>query len=127
MLQKVRFRLVFNRARRLNRQGEGLVQIECSQGGRTIERLSTKIGQNGTVNQVLHRLLSAVGIDEDYTFHTARHTFAQMLLHQEITMTAIQQMLGHRKLETTQIYGERDRVTLLAEMRKSMNSKSKAK
>lgn len=93
----------------------------------TIERLSTKIGQNGTVNQVLHRLLSAVGIDEDYTFHTARHTFAQLLLHQGIPMTAIQQMLGHRKLETTQIYGERDRVTLLAEMRKSMNSKSKAK
>ncbi len=93
----------------------------------TIERLSTKIGQNGTVNQILHRLLSAVGIDEDYTFHTARHTFAQLLLHQGMPMTAIQQMLGHRKMETTQIYGERDRVTLLAEMRKSMNLKNKTK
>lgn len=33
-------------------------------------------------------------------------------------MTAVQQMLGHQKMETTQIYGQRDRKTLLAEMRK---------
>ena len=92
-----------------------------------IEKLSTKLGQNGTVNQILHRLLTSIGIDEDYTFHTARHTFAQLLLHQGLPMTAIQQMLGHRKLETTQIYGERDRQTLLTEMRKAIKTKNKTK
>ena len=34
--EKIRYRLVFNRARRLNRRGEGLVQIECQQGKRRI-------------------------------------------------------------------------------------------
>lgn len=50
--------------------------------------------------------------------HCLRHTFAQLLLHQGMPMTAVQQMLGHQKMETTQIYGQRDRKTLLAEMRK---------
>lgn len=36
MMKKIRYRLVFNRARRLNRRGEGLVQIEMEQGGRRL-------------------------------------------------------------------------------------------
>lgn len=32
--QKIRYRLVFNHSRRLNRRGEGLVQVECQQGRR---------------------------------------------------------------------------------------------
>lgn len=85
----------------------------------TIEKISTRLGQNGTVNSILRELFSRIGLaDCHYTFHTARHTFAQLLLHQGMPMTAVQQMLGHQKMETTQIYGQRDRKTLLAEMRK---------
>lgn len=36
MLTKVRYKLVYNRSHRLNRLGEGLVEIECSQLGRRI-------------------------------------------------------------------------------------------
>lgn len=36
MLEKIRYRLVWNKARRLNRRGEGLVEIECQQQGRRI-------------------------------------------------------------------------------------------
>lgn len=36
MIKKIRYRLVFNRARRLNKRGEGLVQIEMEQGGRRL-------------------------------------------------------------------------------------------
>lgn len=36
MLTKIRYKLVFNRSNRLNRLGEGLVEIECSQSGRRI-------------------------------------------------------------------------------------------
>ena len=36
MYDKVRYRLVWNHARRLNTRGEGLVQIECQQGRRRI-------------------------------------------------------------------------------------------
>lgn len=34
MIEKIRYRLVFNRARRLNSRGEGLIQVEASQGKR---------------------------------------------------------------------------------------------
>lgn len=33
---KIRYRLVWNHARRLNRRGEGLVQVECQQGQRRV-------------------------------------------------------------------------------------------
>lgn len=33
---KIRYRLVWNHARRLNKRGEGLVQVECQQAGRRI-------------------------------------------------------------------------------------------
>ena len=36
MLTKIRYKLVFNRSRRLNKRGEGLVEIECTQNGRRI-------------------------------------------------------------------------------------------
>ena len=36
MINKIRYRLAFNRARRLNKRGEGLIEIECSQQGRRI-------------------------------------------------------------------------------------------
>lgn len=34
MTEKIRYRLVFNRAQRLNKRGEGLIQVEASQGKR---------------------------------------------------------------------------------------------
>lgn len=36
LIQKIRYRLVFNRSGRLNQRGEGLIQIECEQFGRKI-------------------------------------------------------------------------------------------
>ena len=36
MLNKIRYKLVFNRARRLNKRGEGLIEIECTQQKRRI-------------------------------------------------------------------------------------------
>lgn len=41
MLKKIRFRLVWNRSGRLNKRGEGLVQIEMEQNGRRVY-LSTR-------------------------------------------------------------------------------------
>lgn len=36
MITKIRYKLVYNRARRLNKRGEGLIEIECLQNGRRI-------------------------------------------------------------------------------------------
>ena len=36
MINKIRYKLVFNRAHRLNQRGEGLIEIECAQQKRRI-------------------------------------------------------------------------------------------
>lgn len=78
----------------------------------TVEKLTQGLKQNSTINKTLHTLTDRLKPDFRCTFHTSRHTFATLLAQQGVPMTAIQQMLGHRKMETTQIYGERDRRTL---------------
>lgn len=72
----------------------------------TIEKLVTKIGCNSTANKRLREILQQVGITEHYTFHTARHTFATLLIQYGLAITTVQRLLGHQKIETTQIYGE---------------------
>lgn len=72
----------------------------------TIERLVTKIGCNSTANKRLREILQQVGITEHYTFHTARHTFATLLIQYGLAITTVQRLLGHQRIETTQIYGE---------------------
>lgn len=79
--------------------------------------------RNSQVNKTLHNIFDKLDLDFKPTFHTSRHTFATLLLQRGIPMTAIQQMLGHRKIETTQIYGERDRKTLEGQL-KRVNRKS---
>lgn len=89
----------------------------------TVEKLTQGLGKNSPVNKTLHEILDKLSLDFKATFHTSRHTFATLLLQQGIPMTAIQQMLGHRKIETTQIYGERDRKTLEGQLSKSKKHK----
>ena len=71
-----------------------------------IERLTGNIGCNATANKTLKEVFKGVGITDNYTFHTARHTFASLLLQQGLAITTVQRMLGHQKIATTEIYSE---------------------
>lgn len=44
------------------------------------------------------------GINKDVTFHSARHTFAVMMLDLGADIYTVQKLLGHREIHTTQIY-----------------------
>lgn len=61
---------------------------------------------NTKVNRELKKLLELANIHKPATFHTARHTNATLLLYQGVNMTTVQKLLGHRSIQTTEIYGE---------------------
>lgn len=85
-----------------------MLQLVEKYGG-NIGRLTKKLGPNATVNRTLRGLLDAVGADAKTTFHSSRHTFATLLGQQGVDITVVSKLLGHTKLQTTEIYREVNR------------------
>jgi integrase/recombinase XerC len=63
-----------------------------------------------SVRELLTTYRQAAGISKRATPHSLRHTFASYKAKAGVPMPMLQDMLGHAKLSTTQIYTHTDRL-----------------
>lgn len=56
------------------------------------------------IRQMIHGIVSESNIQKPITPHTFRHTFATLLLEEDVDIRYIQQILGHSSIKTTEIY-----------------------
>jgi len=93
--------LYLNSMRPTLEQGRGRGKVLLNARGTPLSRVG--------VWGIIKRLAKRAGIGKRVTPHTLRHSFATHLLEGGADLRAVQEMLGHADLSTTQIYTHIDR------------------
>jgi len=96
-------------------KGEGRGRVFLNARGRPLSRMG--------VWKILRKNVEAAGIEKKVSPHTLRHSFATHLLEGGADLAAVQEMLGHADISTTQIYTHVDR-SYLREVHRSYHPRA---
>ena len=85
-----------------------LMKKSKSENNLFLNSRGSKLSRMG-VWKIIDRYVKEAGIEKDVHPHTFRHSFATHLLEGGADLRAVQEMLGHADISTTQIYTHIDR------------------
>ena len=86
---------------RLSKRGETNDILFLNARGKKLSRMS--------IWNIVHQFSASAGIRKEVHPHTFRHSFATHLLEGGADLRAVQEMLGHADISTTQVYTHIDR------------------
>ncbi len=71
---------------------------------------------NQKLNAYIKMVGELLGIDKILTHHVARHTYATILINNGVNLSAVQKVLGHQSIRTTQLYAKMLNTTISKEV-----------
>lgn len=77
-----------------------------------------RLKSNSQVNKALIKIGEIAKLKKHFSFHTARHTNASLLIYQGVQITTVQKLLGHRSIKTTQGYSNVFEATIIKDLKK---------
>lgn len=83
------------------------IQVRKSSADSNAQFFTNRLGRGLSpqiVRLIVHQTAKDCDIDKNVTPHTFRHTFATLLLEENVDVFTIQHVLGHSSISTTQIY-----------------------
>ncbi|HGE72899.1 TPA: tyrosine recombinase XerC, partial [Candidatus Poribacteria bacterium] len=80
------------------------LKVKRSNQALFVSERGNRIPDSKSINRRISKYAKSAGIKKNVTAHTLRHTFATHLLNAGADLRSVQELLGHEKLATTQIY-----------------------